>query len=64
MNLKRGISGYVSYPPVRDQSQYLHLLLLGILMLVDAQNHPLIMAGWRSFRSHPLKLHFRPPVQM
>ena len=53
-----------TYPPVRDQSQTLHLFFAGIFLFVGAQNHPLMMVGIRSFLSQPLKLHFRPPVQI
>ena len=53
-----------TYPPVRDQSQTLHLFFAGIFLFVGAQNHPLMMVGIKSFLSQPLKLHFRPPVQI
>ena len=35
-----------------------------ILTPVGGQNHPLIKDGFKSSRSHPSKLHFRPDVQV
>ena len=38
--------------------------LYGILIPVGGQNQPLTIDGCRSVRLHPLKLHFRPEVQV
>ena len=38
--------------------------LYGILIPVGGQNHPFTIDGCRSVRLHPLKLHFRPEVQV
>jgi hypothetical protein len=51
-------------PPVCDQSQTWHMFGCGSFFPLGAQNHPFTIAGCRSGRSHPAKLHFRPPVQM
>ena len=54
----------LTHPPVNDQSQTWQLLGGAIFLPLGAQNHPFSTAGCRSARSHPAKLHLRPPVQM
>ena len=55
---------FFTYPPVGDHSQKSQSPFAGILVRLAAQNHPLTMLGVKSGRSHPRKLHLRPPVHM
>ena len=54
----------LTHPPVKDQSQTRQVPGGAIFLPLGAQNQPFSRAGCRSGRSHPAKLHFRPPVQM
>lgn len=51
-------------PPVWLQSPELRCVVGPIFAPEPDQNHPLTLAGTKSGRSHPLKLHFLPDVQM